>query len=112
MVFLLNSLPIIILIVGAIIAIRFARKEKLAYATYTAAATVLLIYILMSVTPSYMPKGTVRDNPVVQFETVEIPTENRLRQARTEEEHDERLSKGLDWKQKAEQSKAEAEQKE
>lgn len=110
MIFLLNYAYLILLAVAVFVAWRFKFKTK--PTLWIAGIYIATLLALNAVTPSYMPKGTVRDNQVSQFEAVDAPVENRLRQARTEEEHDERLSKGLDWKQKAEQSKAEAEKSE
>lgn len=112
MVILLNYLPLITVLVGMYFVWRFIEAKKTRKALIALGATVLISMGIAAVTPSYMPKGTVREASVPHFDTVETPVENRLRQARTEEEHSERLNEGLDWKEKAAQSKAEAEETE
>lgn len=108
MVFLLNYLPVFILIVGGLITFSFIRKGKAAVAGVSFVVSVALAMGYSAFAPSYMPKGTVHKTALPAFEESDATVENRLRVARTEEEHDKRLDDGLDWKDKVEQGKQEA----
>lgn len=109
MIFLLNYLPVLLLIVGGLITFHFISKGKRKAAVISFFGSVVLVFGYSAFAPSYMPKGSVYKPAVAEFEVSESEVQDRLRIARTEEEHSDRLNEGLDWKEKAERSKQEAE---
>lgn len=105
----LNYLPFLIIAIGAYFTYRNIVAKKYKPAGIVAAVTVAAVILLNSLTPSYMPKGTVRENPVPAFEPSQAEIQNRLREPVPEAEQRQILEEKLDWEEKAEESKPKAE---
>lgn len=82
MVFLINIVPFLILALGVLV-VYFVPgwKRKVG----TALITIGLSVIYAQVQPSYMPKGTVRSNPVVEFKQLDTPMVDRQLKSKVSE---------------------------
>lgn len=110
MVVLFNYLPMLLMLIGVCFIYYFSVHKLNAKGALITLGVMVLVYIaLAAITPSYLPKGSVHKTANVEFEESNAEIQDRLRVARPEEEHDARLDEGLDWKEKAEKSKQEAE---
>lgn len=107
MIALLNYLPYALIAIGAYLVYRSVLAKKYQTAAWHAFVTICLVILLNSLTPSYMPKGTVRDNTVPAFEPSQAEIQNRLREPVPEAEQRKALEDKLDWEQKVEESKTE-----
>lgn len=92
MVFLINAIPALIILLGAFVAYSVKGwKKKVAVVLLTLGIS--LIYT--QIQPSYMPKGTVRSNPVVEFKQLDIPMVDRSLKPKSDADRDELRNKEI-----------------
>ena len=85
MVFLINAIPALIILLGAFVAYSVKGwKKKVAVVLLTLGIS--LIYT--QIQPSYMPKGTVRSTPTVEFKQLDIPMVDRSLKPKSDVERD------------------------
>lgn len=93
MVFLLNSLPVfIVLIMGLVI--RYAVPSKVGK-VFMGVLTVAMLLVYFQIQPSYIPKGTVKALPNVEFTTVDKPITDLALKPKSSEEYDKERNKSL-----------------
>lgn len=85
MVFLINSIPFLIVALGGLFVYFTPRWRNKMIAII---ATIFISLIYTQVQPSYMPKGTVRSTPTVEFQKLDIPMVDRSLKTKSDAERD------------------------
>lgn len=99
MVALLNFLPALIVLGALYLAYRWHKKKTLNWESGLGlfVTTVVVLVILNSITPSYMPKGDVKKLPNPTFEKSDAPIQDRNRKPElTTEERQQRFDEKFD----------------
>lgn len=109
MVLILNLLPIVILFLGLYIAYRYIKRKQTRYGLKVLAVTAIVLFVYLMAMPSYIPKGEARTTlPAVEYVAPRdpLPVENRLREARIEENNKEH-AEAFDWRKQIQENKGE-----
>lgn len=107
MVLLLNYLPALVLIAALLLVLRFGYTKNWKGALVVCVLTIFVMLALQALNPSYLPKRAVIPESLPEFEESEAVIEDRLRGPAPD--HEEVLEEDLDWKERVEQEKQEAE---
>lgn len=107
MVLLLNLIPLIAVVIACYLIYLAAKRRNVKLGVLTVVGFVLFFTIYTMALPSYTQKGTARttlEQPELIIYDVEIPVENRLREAKIEE-NQQKFEERFDWRKRVEQNK-------
>lgn len=98
MIVFLNYLPALVVILGIGLTTYLYMKDKREAFLLVGLTTVILLVVLKAITPSYMPKGTVGQVPLVQPEPKELPpmVDRTLKLEMTDEERAKQFDQKFD----------------